>query len=104
MPPIPCRIPTHGDMTPFLQHVLARDIVRYVGEPFAVVVAASRAIAEDAAERIESIGSRCPLWPTREPRSEIRRRRPMHPAGNVASQWSFDLGDVEAALRRLPSP
>ena len=52
LPPIPCRIPTHGDMAPFLQHVLARDVVRYVGEPIAVVVAASRAIAEDAAEDI----------------------------------------------------
>ena len=52
LPPIPCRIPTHGDMEPFLQPVLARDIVRYVGEPVAVVVAASRALAEDAAERI----------------------------------------------------
>ena len=50
--PIPCRIPTHGDMTPFLQHVLARRVVRYVGEPIAVIVAASRALAEDAAERI----------------------------------------------------
>src|SRR5580704_5581657 len=44
--PIPCRIPTHGDMTPFLQHVLAREIVRYVGEPVAVIVAKSRALAE----------------------------------------------------------
>src|SRR6202049_2166688 len=49
LPPIPCRIPTHGDMTPFLQPVLAREIVRYVGEPVAVVVASSRAAAEDAA-------------------------------------------------------
>src|SRR5947199_8051759 len=39
--PIPCRIPTHGDMTPFLQPVLAREIVRYAGEPVAVVVAES---------------------------------------------------------------
>src|SRR5262245_53707704 len=31
LPPIPCRIPCHGDMTPFLQHVLARDTVRYIG-------------------------------------------------------------------------
>ena len=52
LPPIPCRIPTHGDMAPFLQPVLARDVVRYVGEPIAVVVASSRAAAEDAAEDI----------------------------------------------------
>ena len=53
LPPIPCRIPTHGDLQPYLQHVLAREKVRYVGEPVAVIVADTRALAEDAAELIE---------------------------------------------------
>ena len=33
--------------------VLARDKVRYVGEPVVAVIADSRALAEDAAERVE---------------------------------------------------
>jgi carbon-monoxide dehydrogenase large subunit len=37
---------------PYQQPVIARDKVRYVGEPIAVVVAASAGIAEDALERI----------------------------------------------------
>jgi carbon-monoxide dehydrogenase large subunit len=37
---------------PFLREVLAKDVVRYVGEPIAVVVAESLALAEDAAELI----------------------------------------------------
>ena len=69
LPPIPCRIPTHGDMAPFLQHVLARDVVRYVGEPIAVVVASSRAIAEDAAEDIAID------WETLAGRGRVSRRR-----------------------------
>jgi carbon-monoxide dehydrogenase large subunit len=37
---------------PFLREVLARDVVRYVGEPIAIVVAESLAAAQDAAELI----------------------------------------------------
>lgn len=38
--------------TPMSQWILASDVVRYVGEPIAVVIAESRALAEDAAERV----------------------------------------------------
>lgn len=97
LPPIPCRIPCHGDMTPFLQYPLAREVVRYVGEPVAVVVAESRAIAEDAAERIEFDWQPLPAIgdtdTARDPGS-IQ----IHAAGNIASQWTFDLGKVDAAL------
>ncbi len=97
LPPIPCRIPTHGDMTPFLQHVLARDVVRYVGEPVAVVVATSRALAEDAAERVEIDWE--PLPAVADARKGIEPAAPrVHEAGNVASRWGFDLGDVEGAF------
>ena len=57
LPPIPCRIPSHGDVTPFLQPLMAKDVVRYVGEPVAMVVAATRALAEDAAELLEKTGN-----------------------------------------------
>jgi carbon-monoxide dehydrogenase large subunit len=38
---------------PIEQPLLARDVVRFVGEPIAAVVAASQGEAEDAAERVE---------------------------------------------------
>jgi aerobic carbon-monoxide dehydrogenase large subunit len=90
--PIPCRIPTHGNMEPFLQAVLARDAVRYVGEPVAVIVATSRALAEDAAELIAVEWE--PLPPVTDQASTAR----VHAAGNIASQWSFDLGRVDETI------
>jgi carbon-monoxide dehydrogenase large subunit/6-hydroxypseudooxynicotine dehydrogenase subunit gamma len=97
LPSIPCRIPCHGDMTLFLQNVLARDTARYVGEPVAVVVAANRALAEDAAERIAIEWE--PLPAIDDAAAAMAADAPrIHRAGNVASSWSFDLGDVDAAL------
>ena len=97
LPPIPCRIPTHGDMAPFLQHVLARDQVRYVGEPVAVIVATSRALAEDAAELIAVDWQ--PMPAVVDAATALRPESPkIFPSGNVASHWGFDLGDVAQAL------
>jgi aerobic carbon-monoxide dehydrogenase large subunit len=97
LPPIPCRIPTHGDMTPFLQPVLASKVARYVGEPVAVVVASSRAAAEDAAERITIDWE--PLPVVADAAAALRSDGPrIHAAGNIASHWTFDLGNVDGAL------
>src|SRR3712207_708805 len=51
--PIPVRTVTEHRLDDFLQPVLARDRVRYVGEPVAVVLAEDSYLAEDAAELIE---------------------------------------------------
>jgi CO/xanthine dehydrogenase Mo-binding subunit len=51
---IPLRLEWPGyELEPFLQPVLARDRVRYVGEPVAVVVAQTPYAAEDAAELVD---------------------------------------------------
>jgi carbon-monoxide dehydrogenase large subunit len=47
---------------PFDREVLARDRLRYVGEPFAVVIADTRELGEDAAELI---------WPDAEPLEHV---------------------------------
>ena len=53
LPPIPVRIsPDAERLAPYLQPVLARDAVRFVGEPVAVVVARDPYLAEDAAELV----------------------------------------------------
>lgn len=52
--PIPLRLDWPGyELEPFLQPVLAREHVRYVGEPVAVVVAQTPYAAEDAAELVD---------------------------------------------------
>lgn len=48
----PVSVP-HPALKPLTEYPLARDKVRYVGEPVAVVVALSRPLAEDAADLVE---------------------------------------------------
>jgi carbon-monoxide dehydrogenase large subunit len=49
---IPNRVPVPDGATRYLQPAIARDVVRYVGEPVAVLVADNRYLAEDALEAI----------------------------------------------------
>ncbi len=53
IPPIDFRLSRIAGLDAYRQPVLARDRVRYVGEPVAVVLAESAYLAEDAAERVE---------------------------------------------------
>jgi CO/xanthine dehydrogenase Mo-binding subunit len=52
IPPIPFRLTGLKTLEPYRQPVLAKDVVRYVGEPVAVVFADDAYTAEDAAELI----------------------------------------------------
>jgi carbon-monoxide dehydrogenase large subunit len=52
MPPIPFRATKLRGLEPYCQPVMARDRVRYVGEPVAVVFAEDAYLAEDAAELV----------------------------------------------------
>jgi carbon-monoxide dehydrogenase large subunit len=52
MPAVNIRLQPLPSLVPFHQPVLALEKVRYVGEPIAVVLAASAALAEDAAGAI----------------------------------------------------
>jgi CO/xanthine dehydrogenase Mo-binding subunit len=53
IPHIPFRLTGLKTLEPYQQPVLARDVVRYVGEPVAVVFAENAYLAEDAAELAE---------------------------------------------------
>ena len=53
MPPIEFRPTRVKGLEPYRQHVLAKDTVRYVGEPVAVVFADNAYSAEDAADLVE---------------------------------------------------
>lgn len=50
IPPIEFRMTGFDELRPYCQRVLAGDVVRYVGDPVAVVVAEDPYLAEDAAE------------------------------------------------------
>src|SRR6266567_4398578 len=50
---IPNRVPAPKGTERYLQPALARDVVRYVGEPVALVVADDRYVAEDALDLID---------------------------------------------------
>jgi 2-furoyl-CoA dehydrogenase large subunit len=66
-------------------------VVRYVGEPVAVVVAADRYLAEDALEMIEVEYE--PLDPVLDPRVGA------HDDRLLVSERRFAYGDVDAAFK-----
>src|SRR5919198_5295769 len=78
---------------------LCRDRTRYVGEIVAMVVADSRARAEDAAERIEVEWE--PLPPATDMRAAAEAGAPLvHPewSTNVAVAFTHAIGDTAAAF------
>lgn len=52
IPPIGFRLTGLTELEPYRQYVLAHDVVRYVGEPVAVVFATDAYLAEDAADLV----------------------------------------------------
>src|SRR3974377_1161083 len=53
IPPIPFRLTGLKTLEPYRQPVLAKEYVRYVGEPVALGVAEDQCVAEDAADLVE---------------------------------------------------
>jgi len=53
IPPIPFRLTGLKPLEPYRQPVLAKEFVRYVGEPVAVIFADEEYLAEDAAELVD---------------------------------------------------
>ncbi|MDQ3794493.1 MAG: molybdopterin-dependent oxidoreductase, partial [Actinomycetota bacterium] len=98
--PIPVRTLTEHRLDDFLQPVLARGRVRYVGEPVAVVLAEDAYLAEDAAELIEVEYEELPV--TLDPREAIEAEAPQlrDGSGNEAATLHMGYGDVEEAFRR----
>ncbi len=97
--PIPMRMYPRPGMERLLQPVLAREVVRYMGEPIAVVVTDSSYSAEDAAELIDARYD--PLEPVLDPLLAVRDTAArLHPdaGSNVAAEWSIEQGDVTAAF------
>jgi carbon-monoxide dehydrogenase large subunit len=58
---IPNRVPGPPGTERYLQAAIARDVVRYVGEPVALVVAENRYVAEDALARLDVVYDPLPV-------------------------------------------
>jgi carbon-monoxide dehydrogenase large subunit len=97
---IPCaaQLP---EMKLALRPPLATERVLFVGEPVALVVAADRYAARDAAELVEVEYE--PLTPIVDPEKALARGAPvLHPqySDNVAYRWELEGGDVRAAFQK----
>jgi carbon-monoxide dehydrogenase large subunit len=99
---LPVLVP-HPDLTaPRTGYPLAKDVVRYSGEPVAMVVATDRYVAEDAAERI--LVSYDPLPPVVGLENAAKAERLVHPdvPGNVAASMVQEAGDARRAIDAAP--
>ena len=97
---IPVRLAVRDiDLSGYLQPVLATGVVRYVGEPVAVVVAGDPYAAEDAAELVEiDIDEEPAVLDAAAAASPGSPR--LFPAGNVAADFTLGYGDTETAFRQ----
>ena len=96
--PIPVRLVPDERLLRYLQRPLATRRVRYVGEPVALVVARSRAAAEDAAERVEMDFEPLPAVTdaTAPPPATLFDHTP----DNLASVIDEGFGDIDDAFAR----
>ena len=98
VPPIPVRTNvSEHDLSPYLQPLLARERVRYVGEPVAAVVAEDPYLAEDAAELISVEID--PLPVVMDARLAIDRDAPpLFDGGNEAATLRYAYGAVDGSF------
>jgi carbon-monoxide dehydrogenase large subunit len=99
IPTVPLRQDILPALARFEQPVIAHGKVRYVGEPVAVVIAESAALAEDALEAIQLDID--PLPPVAD-RDASRRDEILlfeETGSNCASRFTAMLGDADAAFR-----
>ena len=95
IPPIPFRLTGLKQLEPYRQLVLAKDVVRYVGEPIAAVFAENAYVAEDAAELVElSVEALDTTMLATEPPGSYARGLTTEP-GVLRKTY----GDVDAAFR-----
>ena len=82
------------------QYVLADGEVRFVGDPYAMVVATSRAIAEDAVELIEANFD--PLTPVLDYRTALDAKELVHSelGSNLSGEMVIPIDDELAAILR----
>ncbi|MFN0299579.1 MAG: xanthine dehydrogenase family protein molybdopterin-binding subunit [Burkholderiales bacterium] len=95
---IPVRLAPLAGVDRFLQEPLARDRVRYVGEPIGVIVAANRYLAEDALDAVEAEYEI--LEPVVNVEQALADESVLHPAPgtNTANRYVVSKGDADGAF------
>lgn len=95
-PVIPVRLNPYATLDPYLQRPLASTRLRYVGEPIALIIARTRAIAEDAAALITLDVAELP------PVTDAAATPPavLFPGceDNVAARFTEGFGDIEKVM------
>jgi aerobic carbon-monoxide dehydrogenase large subunit len=99
VPRIPLRLQTSPATEPFRQPVIAADRVRYVGEPIAVVLADSAALAEDGVEAIALEIEELPVVADRHISGRHETLLFEDAGSNLAMKFTAIHGDADAAFR-----
>src|SRR5499426_2124176 len=102
VPIIPMRLQPLPEFRPYEQPVLAHDKVRYVGEPVAVVLAESVALAEDALEAIELEIEPLPAISDYATAAQNRSLLFEATGTNCSLVFHARKGDADAAFREAP--
>src|SRR3954471_10133951 len=102
IPTIPLRQEPLPAFRQYEQPVIAHGKVRYVGEPIAVVVADSQAIAEDALELIEVDIEALPAVADRDAARSDKVLLFEAAGSNLTATLTAVKGDAEAAFARAP--
>lgn len=97
MKPLPIAVPDPR-LEPDLPTPLATDVVRYVGEPVAVVVAQDRYLAEDALDLISVKYTALPVVtdPEKEGNAVLHAGR----SSNLAATLTYRVGDPDLAFQK----
>jgi aerobic carbon-monoxide dehydrogenase large subunit len=100
--PLPLLIPHPSLHAPRTAYPLANGVVRHVGEPVAMVVAADRYLAEDACDRV--VVTYDPLPPVVGIDAAVRATHAVHDdvPDNVAAHMVQEVGDARAAIAAAP--
>jgi carbon-monoxide dehydrogenase large subunit len=98
VPTIPLRLIPLPELEPFAQPVLATGKVRYVGEPLAMVLAESAAIAEDALNLIAVSIDPLPAAPAGAADAVLFEHQPT----NTATTYRAERGDAASFFANAP--
>lgn len=99
VPRIPLRLQPLPQLESFHQPTLANGKVRYVGEPVAVVIAESAAIAEDALDLIDLDIETLPAITSREQAEAMPSILFEEHGSNVAITWEAFKGNADEAFK-----
>jgi aerobic carbon-monoxide dehydrogenase large subunit len=100
IPIIPLRLANLPEFKNYLQPVIAKDKVRYVGEPIAVVVADSRALAEDALENIQVDIETLPAAPDRHVAVDAGSLLFEETGSNRSVRYEVAVGNADAVFAK----